>query len=38
VERLRAAGVTGVHRTRFGDKDCDVDLDTYNTNRDACEF
>jgi hypothetical protein len=35
VERLRAAGLNGVHRIRVGDKDYDIDLDTYKTLKDA---
>jgi hypothetical protein len=38
VERLRAAGLKGVHRIRVGDKDYDIDIDTYNTYRDSCEL
>jgi hypothetical protein len=38
VERLRAVGTTGVQRISVGDKDYDVDLDIYKTNRDACEW
>jgi hypothetical protein len=37
VERLRAAGLKGVHRTRVKDKDYDTDLDTYNTNKGSSE-
>jgi hypothetical protein len=38
VGRLRAAGMKGVHRIRVKGKDYDIDLDTYKTNRDACEL
>jgi hypothetical protein len=37
VERLRAAGMTGVHRIRVGEKDHPIDLDTYKTRKDVGE-
>jgi hypothetical protein len=38
VERLRAAGIKGVHRIRVKDKDYDIDLDNYKTVKESCEW
>jgi hypothetical protein len=38
VDRLRAAGLKGVQRIRVKDKDYDTDLDSFKTQKDACEW